>query len=131
MSWSLHLRALMLLRTGADARLSDELPDDEVAWLRERAPAWSVGALMQLVQTLSDALARTRDAAQFQVQTEVAVLTACDVEALTPRLPLVDSAARRHPLPLRHRRHPPARFVTPARRGPATRRCRCAPAASG
>jgi hypothetical protein len=39
---------------------------------------------MQLVQTLSDALARTRDAAQFQVQTEVALLTACDVEALTP-----------------------------------------------
>ena len=75
-----HLRALLLLRTGADARLTDELPADEVAWLRERAPAWSVGVLMQLVQTLSDALARTRDAAQFQVQTEVALLTACDVE---------------------------------------------------
>ncbi|MBV9323734.1 MAG: DNA polymerase III subunit gamma/tau [Chloroflexi bacterium] len=79
-----HLRALMLLRTGADARLGDELPEDEVAWLRERGPAWSIGALMQLVQTLSDALARTRDAAQFQVQTEVALLTACDVETLTP-----------------------------------------------
>ena len=78
----MHLRALLLLRTGADARLTDELPADEVAWLRERAPAWSVGALMQLVQTLSDALARTRDAQQFQVQTEVALLTACDVEAL-------------------------------------------------
>ncbi len=77
-----HLRALMLLRTGADARLADELPHDEVAWLRERAPAWSIGALMQLVQTLSDALARTRDAQQFQVQTEVALLTACDVEHL-------------------------------------------------
>ena len=58
-----HLRALLLLRTGADARLTDELPEDEVAWLRERAPAWSVGALMRLVQTLSEALARTRDAA--------------------------------------------------------------------
>ena len=84
------MRALLLLRTGADARLTDELPADEVAWLRERAPAWSVGVLMQLVQTLSDALARTRDAAQFQVQTEVALLTACDVESLarvlgTPR----------------------------------------------
>ena len=79
-----HLRALMLLRTGADARLSDELPEDEVAWLRERAPAWSVGTLMRLVQTLSEALARTRDAAQFQVQTEVALLTACDVESLAP-----------------------------------------------
>jgi DNA polymerase-3 subunit gamma/tau len=80
-----HLRALMLLRSGADARLTDELPADEVAWLRERAPAWSIGALMQLIQTLSDALARTRDAAQFQVQTEVALLTACDVESLVPR----------------------------------------------
>jgi DNA polymerase III subunit gamma/tau len=80
-----HLRALMLLRSGADARLSDELPADEVAWLRERAPAWSLGVLMQLIQTLSDALARTRDASQFQVQTEVALLTACDVEGSVPR----------------------------------------------
>src|SRR5438132_6449143 len=76
-----HLRALLLLRTGADARLSDELPVAEVAWLRERAPAWSVRALIQLVQTLSEALARTRDAQQFQVQTEVALLEACDVES--------------------------------------------------
>ena len=79
-----HLRALLLLRTGADARLTSELPEAEVAWLRERAPAWSVGTLMRLVQTLSEALARTRDAAQFQVQTEVALLAACDVEALAP-----------------------------------------------
>jgi DNA polymerase-3 subunit gamma/tau len=77
-----HLRALLLLRTGADARLSDELPEAEVAWLRERAPGWSVRALIQLVQTLSEALARTRDAAQFQVQTEVALLEACDVESV-------------------------------------------------
>jgi DNA polymerase-3 subunit gamma/tau len=76
-----HLRALLLLRSGADARLTNELPEGEVAWLRERAPAWSAGTLMRLVQTLSEALARTRDAAQFQVQTEVALLTACDVEA--------------------------------------------------
>ena len=79
-----HLRALLLLRSGADARLSNELPEDEVAWLRERAAAWSAGTLMRLVQTLSEALARTRDAAQFQVQTEVALLTACDVETLLP-----------------------------------------------
>jgi DNA polymerase-3 subunit gamma/tau len=79
-----HLRALLLLRTGADARLTDQLPVDEVAWLRERAPSWSPGTLMQLVQTLSDALARTRDAQQFQVQTEVALLTACDVESRAP-----------------------------------------------
>jgi DNA polymerase-3 subunit gamma/tau len=76
-----HLRALLLLRTGADARLADELPTDEVAWLRERAPAWSVGALLRLVQTLSEALARTRDAQQFQIQAEVALLEACEVAA--------------------------------------------------
>src|SRR5207245_11600400 len=34
-------------RTGADARLTNELPEGEVAWLRERAPAWSVGTLMR------------------------------------------------------------------------------------
>ena len=87
-----HLRALLLLRTGADARLTDELPADEVAWLRERAPAWSIGTLMQLVQTLSDALARTRDAQQFQVQTEVALLAACDVESLAPAVSVVAPA---------------------------------------
>jgi DNA polymerase III subunit gamma/tau len=75
-----HLRAVLLLRTGADARLTDELPADEVEWLRERAPSWSVGALMRLLQVLSEALARTRDAQQFQVQAEVALLMACDVE---------------------------------------------------
>jgi DNA polymerase-3 subunit gamma/tau len=90
-----HLRALLLLRTGADVRLNDELPEEEVAWLRERAPAWSIGALMRLVQTLSEALARTRDAQQFQVQTEVALLTACDVEgppAPTAERPIPSSA---------------------------------------
>ncbi|MBV9131442.1 MAG: DNA polymerase III subunit gamma/tau [Chloroflexi bacterium] len=88
-----HLRALMLLRSGADARLTDELPTDEVAWLRERAPAWSLGVLMQLIQTLSDALARTRDAAQFQVQTEVALLTACDIGSqAAPPAPAAPSA---------------------------------------
>src|SRR5260370_19369449 len=78
-----HLRALLLLRSGADARLTDELPEDEVAWLRERAPAGSVGALMRLVEPLSESLARTRDAAQVQVQLEVAGLTACDPESLS------------------------------------------------
>ncbi len=87
-----HLRALLLLRSGADARLTNELPEGEVAWLRERAPAWSAGTLMRLVQTLSEALARTRDAAQFQVQTEVALLTACDVEASAPVRPLAVAA---------------------------------------
>ena len=86
-----HLRALLLLRAGADARLSEELPEAEVAWLRERAPLWSIGSLIQLIQTLSDALARTRDAQQFQVQTEVALLTACDVESQTPAAVAVET----------------------------------------
>ncbi len=94
-----HLRALLMLRTGAAVHLGDELPADEVAWLRERAQAWSLGVLMKLVQTLSEALARTRDAAQFQVQTEVALLTACDVYSLPlapapAGAPVVDVAAR-------------------------------------
>ena len=93
-----HLRALLLLRAGADARLTDELPADEVAWLRERAPSWSIGALMQLVQTLSDALARTRDAQQFQVQTEVALLTACDVESRVPPMAAVSKPTPEQPV---------------------------------
>jgi DNA polymerase-3 subunit gamma/tau len=86
-----HLRALLLLRVGADARLTDELPADEVEWLRERAPAWSVGTLMRLL--LSESLARTRDAQQFQVQAEVALLSACDVEtAASPAGPTIVKA---------------------------------------
>jgi DNA polymerase-3 subunit gamma/tau len=111
-----HLRALLLLRTGADARLTDELPAPEVAWLRERAPAWSIGALMQLVQTLSDALARTRDAAQFQVQTEVALLTACDVESLVPRpvpLPPLEPAPVAPPTIQEPVSHPPQEVSPP------------------
>ncbi|MBV9543967.1 MAG: hypothetical protein JOY61_06285, partial [Chloroflexi bacterium] len=88
-----HLRALLLLRTGADARLADEMPADEVAWLRERAPAWSVGALLRLVQTLSEALARTRDAQQFQIQAEVALLEACDVASSAGPAVVVTPAA--------------------------------------
>jgi DNA polymerase-3 subunit gamma/tau len=94
-----HLRALLMLRTGADARLTDELPADEVAWLRERAPAWSVGTLMRLVQTLSEALARTRDAQQFQVQTEVALLTACDVDGVVPPVEVTQTVAAPLPVP--------------------------------
>jgi DNA polymerase-3 subunit gamma/tau len=79
-----HLRAVLLLRSGAEARLTDELPLDEVEWLRERAPAWSIGALMRLLQVLSESLARTRDAQQFQVQCEVALLAACDLDMAAP-----------------------------------------------
>jgi DNA polymerase-3 subunit gamma/tau len=106
------LRALLLLRAGADARLTDELPPAEVAWLRERAPAWSIGALMQLIQTLSDALARTRDAAQFQVQTEVALLTACDIEAHAP--PPATVALPVAPLESAHQAPVPATAPAPA-----------------
>ena len=79
-----NLRALLLLNVGADARLSDELPADEVDWLRQRAPVWLRSTLSTLLQTLSEALARTRDAAQFQVQLEVAILTACDPDSVVP-----------------------------------------------
>jgi DNA polymerase III subunit gamma/tau len=93
-----NLRAVLLLRTGADARLTDELPADEVEWLRERAPAWSVGSLMRLLQTLSESLARTRDAQQFQVQAEVALLAACDVESAAA-LPVAAPARVAEPAP--------------------------------
>jgi DNA polymerase III subunit gamma/tau len=103
----IHLRALLLIRTGADARLTDELPVDEVEWLRERAPAWSIGTLIKLVQTLSEALARTRDAQQFQVQTEVALLTACDLDSI-PLPQVVESAPTPEPEP------PPPAPVAPS-----------------
>jgi DNA polymerase-3 subunit gamma/tau len=103
-----HLRALLLLRTGADARLTDELPEDEVAWLRARAQSWSVGTLMRLIQTLSDALARTRDAAQFQIHTEVALLIACDAERIAPLSLPQESAPQRVPP-----ESAPARVVVP------------------
>jgi hypothetical protein len=108
-----HLRALLLLRTGADARLTDELPEDEVAWLRERAASWSVGALMRLIQTLSDALARTRDAQQFQVQTEVALLIACDVETVTAPPAPVAPRPQPVPAPAPIQPAPTARTLTP------------------
>src|SRR6266540_3099711 len=79
-----HLRAILLLRSGADTRLSDALPVGEVAWLSERAPKWSLGPLMRLLQCLSESLARTRDAQQFQVQCEVALLEACQVDTSLP-----------------------------------------------
>jgi DNA polymerase-3 subunit gamma/tau len=73
------LRALLLVRSRADARLADEMPAEEAEWLRERAPGWTTGALISLIKDLSESLARTRDAQQFQVQTELALLSACDL----------------------------------------------------
>jgi DNA polymerase-3 subunit gamma/tau len=99
-----HLRALLLLAARADAKLGEELPEDEVSWLRERASTWNRGALMRLIQTLSDALARTRDAQQFQVQTEVALLTACDIDTL----PVAAAPAAQPPAPEPPALEPPA-----------------------
>ena len=122
----ISLRALLLLRTRADVRLTDELPEDEVAWLTERAPAWSVGTLMRLLQTLSEALARTRDAQQFQVQTEVALLTACDVDSLGPAVALAAAPPPRpEPPPARTE----ARPVAPAERAVAAAGSPCPPQA--
>src|SRR5262249_60988813 len=61
-----HLRAILLLRSGADARLTDELPAGEVEWLRPRAPKWALRPPMRLLQGVLEALARTRAAQQLQ-----------------------------------------------------------------
>jgi DNA polymerase III gamma/tau subunit len=73
------LRALLLVRSRADGRLADEMPAEEAEWLRQRAPGWTTGALIGLIKELSESLARTRDAQQFQVQTELALLAACEL----------------------------------------------------
>jgi DNA polymerase-3 subunit gamma/tau len=75
----INLRALLLVRSRADARLADEMPAEEADWLRERASGWTSGALIGLIQELSNALARTRDAQQFEVQVELALLAACEL----------------------------------------------------
>ncbi|HYY88317.1 MAG TPA: hypothetical protein VFA49_05950, partial [Chloroflexota bacterium] len=64
-----------------DARLADEMPAEEADWLRQRAPGWTVGGLIGLITELSNALARTKDAQQFQIQTELALLAACETAA--------------------------------------------------
>ncbi len=71
-----NLRALLLVRSGADASLAAEFPFEDVVWLRAQAPAWTVGSLISLIQELTTALSRTRDAQQFQVQVELALLAA-------------------------------------------------------
>ncbi len=78
------MRALLLVRAGADARLATELPADDVERLRRLAPSWTVGGLSAPIQELTNALARTRDAQQFQVQIELALLAACAVPEAQP-----------------------------------------------
>lgn len=72
-----RLRALLLMRSGAEQSLGSEYSREELAWLRERSDQWTLGALMALVQELTTALARTRDAQQFQVQVELSLLSHC------------------------------------------------------
>jgi DNA polymerase III subunit gamma/tau len=87
------LRALLLVRSRADGRLADEMPAEEADWLRERASGWTTGALISLIKELSESLARTRDAQQFQVQTEVALLAACDLPGGVVSAPTVTREA--------------------------------------
>jgi DNA polymerase III subunit gamma/tau len=95
------LRALLLVRSRADARLTDEMPAGEAEWLRQRAPGWTVGGLIALIQQLSESLARTRDAQQFQIQVELALLGACDLPGgvTTPADPPPAAPAPPPPIP--------------------------------
>lgn len=72
------LRLLLVIRSGAEGSLRAEVGEQELTWLREQARAWTVGGLIRLTRELSTSLARTRDAQQFQVQVELALLAACD-----------------------------------------------------
>ena len=71
----MNLRALLLLNVGADARLSDEMPEDEVATAARTRTEWLRSTLTTLVQTLSRHWADARQR-QFQVQTGSPMLTA-------------------------------------------------------
>lgn len=72
-----YLRGALLVRSGAGGALGTEFSPEERAWLAGQAPAWPVGTLLQLIQELAAALARTRDAQQFQTQVELALLGIC------------------------------------------------------
>ncbi len=107
-----HLRGVLLVRAGAEAPLAVEFPAEDLVWLRAQAPEWPTGGLMVLVQELSAALGRTRDAQQFQVQVELALLGAAGTEP-SPR----EAAPARAPSPLGPM--PPARQTVPAPPEPA------------
>ncbi len=89
-----NLRALLLMRSGADASLASEFPFEDLVWLRSQAPSWTVGGLIALVRDLATALARTRDAQQFQVQVELALLGASQDGLLARDVPPVPAAPR-------------------------------------
>jgi DNA polymerase-3 subunit gamma/tau len=72
-----NLRAILIARAGGESTLASEFSAEELAWLCQQAPAWTVGSLIALVQELTNALARTRDSQQFQVQVELSLLRVC------------------------------------------------------
>lgn len=75
-----HLRALLVIRAGAPRALSSEFSADELEWLQAQASSWPMAVLTTVIQEVSTALARIRDAQQFQVQVELALLAACGAE---------------------------------------------------
>ncbi|MBV9359474.1 MAG: DNA polymerase III subunit gamma/tau, partial [Chloroflexi bacterium] len=97
------LRGLLLVRAGAEARLVVDFPAEDVAWLHAQAPSWTVAGLSELVQILADAQARIRDAQQFQVQVELALLSAAHAGVGDLRVPV-----------------PPVSPLVPAAGGPPT-----------
>ena len=69
-----YLRALMLLRYGANVPCRAELPDEELGWLEEQVTAWEAGQVRRLVGGFGDALASLRDPAQLLIQVELVVV---------------------------------------------------------
>lgn len=110
--WS--LRGLLMVRAGAQSSLAAEFSAEELAWLADLAPAFTVGGLMALVGELSGSLARTRDSQQFQVQVELALLGACQQALGSVEV----VPARAAPPPALPPRRPPA-AATPKPSAPA------------
>lgn len=79
-----NLRAILLTRVKADASLGAEFAMEDLVWLRAQAPSWTVGVLIHLVEALTHALARHRDAQQFQTAVELALLAVCDEGSPVP-----------------------------------------------
>ncbi len=106
------LRGLLLVRAGADARLAVDFPAEDIGLAPRAGAELDGGGLSELVQMLADAQARIRDAQQFQVQVELALLSAAHagagrpascpsrrsarcVHAAAPRAAGLDAAGRR------------------------------------
>ncbi|MCC7103755.1 MAG: DNA polymerase III subunit gamma/tau, partial [Chloroflexi bacterium] len=76
-----YVRGLTLQQAGAAQALREELAPEELEWLAGLERRADGPRLRQLLLTVSEALARVRDAAQFQLQFELALLEACDAAA--------------------------------------------------